>query len=211
MRNLFKKIVACTIIINFIVLANLYSFVKEIYKTKEYPNHIHTTIYIDRNFDDFEQTCIINAAEEWVSTTNHIIEYDILQLPDNDINYDEALIIYKVTPDHPMIVILDTRNNGDTLGFYDRKSIIPSIALVSERISNEDYTATIMHELGHSLGLVHSKEAGTLMYPSRNFMFNGIILTIASDHITFEDGQKFCELYHCDPKQLKYQEEPFHF
>ena len=96
-------------------------------------------------------------------------------------------------------------SGNNILGLFDKKSIIPCIILVSNRILENDYKAVVLHELGHSLGLEHNEGINgidTLMYPS---------IDLGSNHITFRDGQQFCKLYHCDPNKLKYQKEPFHF
>lgn len=166
-----------------------------------YPTHAHITIYVDRNFDDFERETVLMAAMEWTSTTNHIIEYDVVQLPTlNKIDYDNSVFITKISPDHPDIILLDQTNKNTTLGYFDTKSYLPHIAIVSERITDRDYYPVVLHELGHSLGLTHNEgieNVGTLMFPSIDF---------GSEHITMTDGKKFCRLYHCDPMKLHYVE-----
>lgn len=210
-----KRINIWTFIITIISLGILYRFTIKIYGNTEYPNHVHTTIYIDSNFDDFEEQTIMEAALEWTATTNHIIEYDIVKLPINHkIDLDHSLIITKQTANYPNVVVLDFYNKMETLAFYDPKTIIPSIAVISERIEVEDYKAVIMHELGHSLGLVHNDGIDgfdSLMYPTRDVVINGVFIRAGSDHLTLQDGKQFCKLYHCDHTKLKYQKESLHF
>lgn len=214
MHNLTKQIAAWTIIINIVLLGVLYDFVSTIYRVKEYPSHVHMTLYLDRTFDEFEQEAIIEAALEWSVTTNHIVDYDIIQMPTNkDIDVDNSIIIYKVTPDHPTVIALDIENENGTLGYCDSKTIIPSIGLVNQRIENVDYKPTVMHELDHSLGLGHNKKLedfDTLMYPGRYLKVGDLIMLAGSEHITKKDGANFCKLYRCDPTKLQYQEEPLH-
>jgi len=220
MSHLLKQIAAWTCIINFIILLCLFDFVSDLYPRKvELPNYIHTTIYIDSSFDDFEREAITEAALEWTVTTNHIIDYDIIQLPTNEeIDMDHSIIIYNATPDHPHVIALDSSNKKTTLGLYDKQTIIPSILLVNQRINNEDYKSVVMHELGHSLGLEHIKGTNgldTLMYPSRYTMYqmnagHQELIKSGADHLTLKDGQQLCKLYHCDASKLKYQEEPLH-
>lgn len=198
-----------------IALLNLYNFVTYIYADQEYPNHLHTTLYIDNNFNDFEQQAITEAALEWATTTNNIIQYDVVRLPTDDIiDARSSIVISKQTPDHPNVLALDTTNDRTTLGFYDKRTFIRSIVLVSQRIAPEDYKTVVLHELGHSLGLEHNSGIDgmdTLMYPSRNITIDDITIKSSSDHLTLIDGIQFCKLYHCNPKELQYQKEPFHF
>jgi len=189
-----------------VLLCNLFVFVRGIYPApKEYPNHIHRTIYVERRFDDFEQEQIIAAAMEWTEITNHIIEFDIVQLPSNGRMDPNGIYINITTPDHPDVILLDKTNGGTTLAYFDHNSRLPYIGMINARITNKDYKAVVMHELGHAIGLDHNygeEGIGTLMYPS----ING-----GSYHVEKLDGERLCKLYHCDPTKLKYQEESLHF
>jgi hypothetical protein len=196
-----------THIFTLISLLVLFLVAVEIYpEPKVHPDHVHHTIYLERNFDDFEQEAILKASLEWSSTTNNIVQFDIVQLPTREkINLTNAIIVTKVSPDFPTVILLDTTNDGTTLGYFDRNSLIPHIALITDRIKDKDYAPVVLHEIGHALGLDHNEGIdgiGTLMFPS---------IDVGSNHITLKDGEKFCKLYHCDPMKLKYQEESFHF
>lgn len=214
MQKLSKRIDFYTLSLILGLLAGLYIFVSSIYKEKEYPNYVHTTLYLDRTFDDFEEEAIMEAAVEWATVTNHVVDFDVVKLPANNIDLDNSVIITKVTPDYPMVIVLDTTNDNSTLGYCDNKYIIPHIALVNERISNEDYKPVVMHELGHHLGLKHNEgldNLDSLMFPSRGVYIKsaGVFLP-SSNIITHKDGVNFCKLYHCDPNKLQYQEESLH-
>jgi hypothetical protein len=184
---------------SFIILIYLFVFASDIYKQpKVYPNHIHTTIYIDRNFYDYEQEIIITAAIKWSKATNHIVEYDVVQLPTNEkIDAENGLFMVKVSPDSPEIIVMDNVKNNITLGYYDTKYGLSTISLVTDRLNDYTYEQVVLHELGHSLGLQHLVGANgfnTLMYPT---------IDIGSETITEKDLKQFCSLYHCDVSKLK--------
>lgn len=213
--NILKRIFFWSSAFLLIMLLTLFNIANKLYTTK-HPDHVHITIYIDRNFDDVEQEYIIAAALEWSETTNHIVDYDTIQLPTNNIiDMNHALIINKVSPDDSEIILLDgeNENKNNTLAYYTPNDT-PHIAIVSERLTDDNYTSTILHELGHSLGLKHNEGfdgIGTLMFPATNMIVDGIEVPVGARHITLKDGQKFCKLYRCNANKLKYKEESLHF
>jgi predicted Zn-dependent protease len=111
----------------------------------------------------------------------------------------DAIVIFNVTPDFPDIIILDSIKNYSTLGYYNSRGL-DYIALVDARISEANYNAVVMHELGHALGLEHPDlddhpeiGIGTLMYS---------MIDAGSNHITKDDLKQFCKLYHCDSSKF---------
>lgn len=156
---------------------------------------VHKTLYLSRDIYDDQLLYITAAAMEWHDDTNGDVTIDIKRLPDPRINPVDGIVVMNVTPDHPEIIILDNLNQYSTLGFYNDDTMVHYIGLVDERISPPEYTAVIMHEVGHSLGLQHIMGIdgiGTLMCPSIN---------LGSTHITMEDLHQFCTLYHCDERK----------
>lgn len=191
------------------LLLVLFFFVSEIYPNKEpRPDHVHITLYLDRNFYDYETDAITKAALEWSEATNHIVEYDIIQLPvEGKIKYSDSLFIVKKAPDDPKILLMDFAEKNETLGVYEPQGL-PSISLVADRLADDNYKEVVLHELGHSLGLEHLEgqdNMDALMFPYTNVeLDNGDIIPAGSDHITEKDLIAFCKLYRCDVSKLKH-------
>ncbi len=165
--------------------------------TKHYGNYVHKTIYIDRSFNEQEVVDITQAAISWSIVTNHIADLDVERLPTNaGLDVRGAVVVLKVSPDYPEVILLDGFNDKSTLGYFSDHGAIPYIALISSRIDRDDFRAVALHEMGHALGLRHltgANNMGTLMYP---------IITFGSDEITYKDLKQFCKLYHCNVDSL---------
>ncbi len=191
------------------LLLVFYGVVSDIYPGQAtYPDHAHITLYIDRTFDEMETDAIMKAAWEWSTATNHIIEYDIIQLPTKEkIKYKDSVFVVKKSPDDPQIVLMDFTGHNETLGVYE-KHYLPTISIVSERLTDSNYKEIVLHELGHSLGLAHLEsldDLDALMYPYTNMKLeDGTIIPTGSEFITQKDLVQFCKLYHCDANKLKH-------
>lgn len=176
---------------------------------KVYPDHLHETIYVDRHMSEMEFILIADAAARWTQATNHIVELDVVRLPILDhkqFALPGDVVAVVVSPDYPDIIKLDQENDEGTLGYFNPYGTAPMIAIVDDRLDTpEDFEQVALHEIGHYLGLKHNEGVlgvDTLMYP---------YMDLQSNHITQDDLVHFCELYHCDAKELQHEEEPLHF
>lgn len=155
---------------------------------------IHKTLYLDRKIDDDEMLHIMEAAMEWKHATNGQVIFDIKRLPRPYVPLMNAIVVINVSPEYPDIMILDNGKGPNTLGYCNSTAnTIQFIELVDDRLDEHNSTAVVMHELGHALGLKHTKEEGSLMFP---------IIDEGSHHITSKDMKQFCQLYHCDPSKF---------
>lgn len=163
--------------------------------SKNYNDHVHKTLFLDRTFSKEEVEFITSAAIEWSEATQHIANIDIVQLSNKEeILSKDSVIVVAVSPDYPDVLIDESLSNNTILGLYTRKYEIGIIELVVSRISDEDYKTVVMHELGHALGLDHNLGLDgifTLMSPS---------IDGCSNHITQKDLDNFCQFYHCNLK-----------
>lgn len=158
--------------------------------------HIHKILYVDPNFTDEEYVYISMAASEWTKETNCIAKFDVMKLPQKNINWMKSIFIVKVNEYNPNIIMLDKTNRNKTLGFFDNSHPINNVLIVESRTNSKNFKSTILHELGHVLGLQHNKGIegmGTLMYPYDEF---------GGSAITDTDLNQFCRIYHCDVSSL---------
>lgn len=188
-----------TPIISIIIIILIYiNSVKIFQPEKIYPNRVHKTLFLDRYLSPEEVAFITIAALEWSAATKNIVTFDVVTLPQEKVVIsDNDIMIMNISPDHPLVLILDDNSNYSTLGYYDESFPVPIIYLVSDRMKGKEYVMVVLHELGHALGLDHNEniwEVGTLMYPN---------IALGSKHITLYDLKKFCKLYRCDVNKLK--------
>jgi len=164
---------------------------------QSFPKYIENNqiiLYVDRNFDEESQDKIISAALQWTFATHHIIEFNVVILPTQEkIKINQGIFIVKVSSDFPEIIWKDNLSKNITLGLYFGNTPIKTILLVDDRLTDNLFLPVILHELGHALELQHTQETGTLMYP---------IVDEASYIITQRDLNQFCQIHHCDPKNL---------
>lgn len=180
------QLIAC------LILFIIYNSAVKIDDFKSY--QIHTTLYLDRTFNEEQKISIIEAAFNWSKATNNMISYDIISLPANIKNINKSIIVVNVTQDYPEIITLDILNRTNTVGYYSSSGYIKSIWLVSDRLSTSSYKQVMLHELGHSLGIDHNEGISginTIMYTTIDLM---------SDSITNTDLDKFCKIYKCKLK-----------
>lgn len=162
-------------------------------------NHIHKILYVDPNFSDEEFVYISMAAAEWTRETNGIAKFDVVKLPQKSIDKSNSILIVKVSEYYPNIVLVDRITNHKTIGFFDKNHPYPNIEIVESRITAKIYKSTVLHELGHVVGLLHNEGIdgmGTLMYPYDEYGGNSITET---------DLKNFCKIYHCDASKLHHQ------
>jgi hypothetical protein len=195
---LYPLILTILILIGFAEVATPIVQPRTSYMRHELP--VHKTLYLERGIYEDQMYYITLAAMEWYDVTNGQVVFDIRRLPQTNINPSEAIVVLNVTPDYPEMLILDSMNHRTTLGLYNANNGLPSIELVDERITVDDYTAVVMHEMGHALGLEHPDDEAHPLRGVGSLMFSSIML--GNEHITDLDLKRFCQLYHCDASKF---------
>src|ERR1700722_499102 len=139
-------------------------------KLPEQPTKILEIVSVDPAFTSAEKDIIREATTDWSYYTDDLATF---QFAENltEINPEEgqrvvSLLIIPVNSSNDEIVSADKLSGNTTLGLFDDSPFIPTILIVEDRVQDRnEYFAVVMHELGHSLGLNHTKHRDTLMYP----------------------------------------------
>lgn len=164
-----------------------------IYPPQSTPTHFHKTLYLDSEFSSQEKAIIVSAAKEWEENTNHVAEFDIVELPSSRIDMVNGIVVLKVSHQYPEIVLLNALlpKGNEMLGLFNSRRIIPRLELITDR-TGDDMGVVALHELGHAVGLGHNDQPFTLMYP---------MMDLGTGYITNDDLEEFCKLYGCKLNQ----------
>jgi len=189
---LFTAILYCLICLNFndSIITTYNKYITPVSKEK--------FIYFDSSLSTEEVLLSIEAAKHWENSTNNLIKFHYkLNADDKDIifaNSKAAILITKVLRTEKS-KYFNFNKDRTTLAFYTERTNIPAIVLIPERADDEDsYRATIIHELGHAIGLEHNYVDGTIMYPYSN--------ELSPNYLVKEDIAHFCKTYFCNPTAL---------
>lgn len=154
-------------------------------------SHIIKTLVLDRKFNEFEIGFIEGACKEWEEKTNHVVEFKIVRAIHKSFIDENTIYINKSDKNNPTIFALEIMSSDTIFGYYDGKSPIKSILIVSDNVDDIMYQTVVLHELGHALGLKHNTDYGdinTTMYPSINSRQSGLVK---------KDIDQFCSIYKC--------------
>lgn len=190
------------LLLTILIMVGFAEFAAPIAARRQIPHTlpVHKTLYLERTISDDEMYHVLQAAMEWHEATDGQVTFDIKKLPNLKMIPSESIVVFNISEDHPDIILLDAVKHHNTLGYFNNDRGLDYIALVDQRISEHDFNAVVMHELGHSLGLAHPDSdehpeigIGSLMYST---------IDAGSNHITALDLKQFCQLYHCDSSKF---------
>lgn len=165
--------------------------------------YLHKTVYIDENFNDYEENVIINALKNWECSTHEMVKFDIkLHYSQADsifiTNKPGQLLILKTIGTDPLISSLDDKQDKTrrVVGVYyaSQNESIPFILLPTDRIRDVNFKAIVEHEIGHSLGIGHITSRNAVMF--RN-------IDQGSRRIMHDDLEALCKSYWCDDDKMR--------
>jgi hypothetical protein len=144
------------------------------YQYTDHPSRVSTgrvvTLYVDRDFNDYERQRIVSAMRQWNYVLNGFVRFTAKLLPDDPSSQEIAQIrrsggwiVAKVDSSHPITRQGEGRQalavtvGGSGGGF---------VYVIGDRIGGRDLTGVVMHEFGHVLGAGHDGHG--LMAPVYN-------------------------------------------
>lgn len=151
----------------------------------------------DMDFTPCQRVATEDAISEWYEFTKgrflFHVEYD-LKKTDLDAPMNDDLI-FKVNSKFCHIKTMDKQYEAKICGLCNNSSKLGTIYMVDDRLDNHmEFKTTMMHELGHYVGLDHTPEA-SIMYKNSN----------SAEKFNQLDGIEFCDKYGCELTDLCYQ------
>jgi hypothetical protein len=124
-------------------------------------------VYIDKNFSAYEKAEIYNATQEWNYALNGYQQYRL----ENDRFDMETDIVFKVLITGQGLLVLSKPEKDmpsdmpDSALAWVESLGSPVVYVATDRIGTRNLKSIVMHEIGHTLSLEHTKVQGTLMAP----------------------------------------------
>lgn len=154
-------------------------------------------IFIPDDFSSDQMEDIKTALNEWTEKTNYSVQFNIFEHYDKRIMkllpYREGnIVILTIPPETPIVVNMEKEmeTGNIILGLWVANDSIPTIYIVSSRIYDRmTYTAVILHEVGHAMGLDHNPNEASVMYKSQDK---------SSKHLMPTDIAAFCHIHYCN-------------
>jgi Zn-dependent peptidase ImmA (M78 family) len=119
----------------------------------------------DRDFNGKQRNLIEDVIDEWYRFTKGKLLFHIeFDLHKNDVDAPmRDDLIFKVNSKFCLVRRWDEQNNITGLGYCYNKRKRGSLYMVSDRLTDDNaFKTTLMHELGHYIGLDHTPK-GSIM------------------------------------------------
>jgi Matrixin len=158
-------------------------------------------IFISDTFSDEQKAIILVGLNEWAMETNGCVSFRLFEHFDEEkiiiIPVREISVIFRNVLSTDIIIQerdekQDLKSEGDyTVGLYLYNAPIPTIYLVSDRLTDLDiFRITAEHEIGHAMKLGHSKNENDIMFENTD--------NIPEKELSDGDLSAFCEKHNCN-------------
>ena len=151
-------------------------------------------LYLDPSFTPEEVDIIIEATHEWEMSTGFRVIFNVL--------YEKPIIlkardieIFKMDSNNSFVKQAESGHKDNlkhvVYGLcWKYHEPNPIIWIITDRINgnNKVLLLTVIHELGHSLGMEHSDNPNTILATYQNLNI---------EHLTYEDLKEYCKLHDC--------------
>lgn len=163
----------------------------------KFHNTFVENLHGDLTFTMREQELILEAAKDMYRFTNGRVIFRIkFDLTSADDIYDKNVII-KINSDEELIQKQDEHHGSNVLGlYYRRKNDTNSIYMVADRLtdSNNIFRTTVIHEMGHYLGMGHTEGCSIMHKHNSNLV----------PYPTLTDAKELAKIWKCLPTDLGY-------
>lgn len=157
-------------------------------------------VYVDSNFTTEDDVSIFLAIDAWNTALQGHVYLDIITMGstfsddvNDDVERNHGLEIIRATEDFPV----DPRPRGAAWGWADYIGGT-RIWLVRKDIPNRQLTRIVMHEIGHTLGAMHTDTPG-LMYRFCNVREQWSCVDLATaSQVTSYFGLPLTTVKHCE-------------
>lgn len=173
--------------------------IKYEYVVEKYPDTARSmpqTIYIDSDFSEQQMQNIQLAINAWQRASNHNIYLKPVWNTPKPGKYREVMddltgktFMWSINKDHEHFTTAQIVKMWSVDGFVVTSSELPQTTHIVIFKDTPGFYLTVLHELGHMLGLQHTPNDTTVMHPN------------ATSHcITHIDAHQLCSIYKCQPK-----------
>lgn len=166
-------------------------------------------VYVDKNFNTYEISVIVNVVNEWNYALNGYMTFVISPrlIDSSDKTYlkrldaqitrtNEGIMLIGVDHDNPMVKKVVDEVDG-VLAFVNGLGESASVmAVLRDRIGGKNLHKILLHEFGHALGGMHVS-APSLMYPYLSYRQRDCIDKITASQVATHNGLDLNHMNYC--------------